>query len=148
MRLRPFLAAALVAASLSATAGAQSQRSLYNQDRLAELLYANRAETLDAVPQVSYRYYTLGHESGNSVLARHALYQEAGGGDARTGRDGVNGMVAFLNGVFIQNLGAGDTIVLPSEVGADPRAYSPFPLVYEGGEGLDKLFVIDKGVQA
>ena len=150
MRLRSFLIAALVAASLSAvpTASAQSQRSLYNQDRLAELLYANRAETLEAVPQVSYRYYTLDHESGNSILARHALYQEAGGGDARTGRDGVNGMVAFLNGVFIQSLGAGDTIVLPSEIGADPRAYSPFPLEYEGGQGFDKLFIIDKGVQA
>ena len=147
MRFR--LTALALAALLGATAAqAQGQRSLYNQDRLAELLYANRAETLAEVPRVSYRYYTLDHESGNSILARHALYQEAGGGDARAGRDGVNGMVAFLNGVFVQELGAGDTIVLPSEVGADPRAYSPFPLVYEGGEGLDKLFVIDKGVQA
>ena len=150
MRLRLLFVALFAVASLAAapSASAQSQRSLYNQDRLAELLYANRAETLDAVPSVSYRYYTLGHESGNSILARHALYQEAGGGNAQLGRDGVNGMVAFLNGVFIQNLRAGNTIVLPSEIGADPRAYSPFPLDYEGGRSFDKLFIIDKSVQA
>ena len=147
MRFR-FAALALTVLLGATAVQAQGQRSLYNQDRLAELLYANRAETLAEVPRVSYRYYTLDHESGNSILARHALYQEAGGGDARTGRDGVNGMVAFLNGVFIQDLRAGDTIVLPSEVGADPRAYSPFPLEYEGAEDFDKLFVIHKGVQA
>ena len=146
MTLRlPLLALVLAAA---APAQAQSERSLYNQDRLAELLYANRVESLDLIPPVSYRYHTLSHESGNSVLARHTLYQEVGGGDARVGRDQVNGMVAFLNGVFVQELGDGDTIVLPSEVGLDPRAYSPFPRDYEGARGFDKLFVIDKGVQA
>jgi hypothetical protein len=146
MRLRLLLT--LVLAGLAATPHAQGDRSLYNQDRLAELLYANRAESLSEVPSVTYRYHTLDHESGNSVLARHALYQEVGEGDAQTGRDLLNGMVAFLNGVFIQELRHGDTIVLPSEVGADPRAYSPFPLVYEGGEPFDKLFVIHKTVQA
>lgn len=146
MRLRLLLAVAL--AGLAAAPHAQSDRSLYNQDRLAELLYANRAESLAEVPSVTYRYYTLDHETGNSILARHELYQEVGGGDAQTGRDRLNGMVAFLNGVFIQELRTGDTIVLPSEVGADPRAYSPFPLHYAGGEPFDKLFVIHKGVQA
>ena len=146
--MRLFSLLLLAAVALAAPAQAQSDRSLYNQDRLAELLYANRAETLDAVPQVAYRYVTLDHESGNSILARHALYQEVGGGDAREGRDRLNGMVAFLNGVFIQDLGVGDRIVLPSEVGAHPRAYSPFPLVYEGAEPFDKLFIIHKGVQA
>jgi len=131
-----------------ASAQAQESRSLYNQDRLAELLYANRAPSIDEVPAVTYRYYTLEHPTGNSILARHALYQEVGDGDARQGRDQLNGMVAFLNGVFIQDLRAGDRIVLPSVVGADPRAYSPFPLHYAGAEGFDKLFVIDKGVQA
>lgn len=147
MPVRLLLALALVGLA-AAPAVAQGGRSLYNQDRLAELLYANRAETLDAIPPVSYRSYTLDHESGNSILARHDLYEEVGGGDVLAGRDHLNGMVAFLNGVFIQDLRVGDTIVLPSVIGADPRAYSPFPLVYEGGEGFDKLFVIDKGVQA
>ena len=147
--MRVLLSAAAVAiASFAAPVQAQGQRTLYNQDRLAELLYANRSESLDAIPEVSYRYHTLSHESGNSVLARHELYQEVGGGDARTGRDHLNGMVAFLNGVFIQDLGHGDTIVLPSEAGLDPRAYSPFPRDYPGARGFDKLFVIDKTVQA
>ena len=146
MRFRLLFALAL--AGIAAAPQAQSERSLYNQDRLAELLYANRAESLDAVPAVTYRYRTLDHESGNSILARHALYQEVGDGDVQVGKDLLNGMVAFLNGVFIQDLRAGDTIVLPDVVGADPRAYSPFPLVYEGAEAFDKLFVIDKGVQA
>ena len=132
---------------LALPASAQSDRSLYNQDRLAELLYANRAESLDAIPEVSYRTYTLDHETGNSVLARHDLYREVAP-DARTGRDLLNGMVAFLNGVFIQDLGAGDTIVLPSDVGLDPRAYSPFPRDYPGGRDHDKLFVIDKTTQS
>ena len=145
MRLLSLLA---LAAVLALPARAQGDRSLYNQDRLAELLYANRAESLDAIPEVSYRYHTLDHESGNSVLARHELYREVGEGDARTGRDLLNGMVAFLNGVFIQGLRAGDTIVLPSEIGLDPRAYSPFPRDYPGARDFDKLFVIDKTVQA
>jgi hypothetical protein len=139
------LGLALVA---SAAASAQSGRSLYNQDRLAELLYANRIDDLDAIPEVRYRYHTLAHESGNSILARHALYQEVGEGDAQTGRELMNGMVAFLNGVFVQDLRVGDRVVLPSEVGLDPRAYSPFPRTYEGARGFDKLFVIHKGVQA
>ena len=128
---------------------AQEGRSLYNQDRLAELLYANRME-LDAIPEVTYRYHTLDDPNGrnNSILARTALYQEVGDGDARLGRDRLNGMVAFLNGVFIQDLRIGDSIVLPSEIGLDPRAYSPFPRHYTGGEPFEKLFVIDKTVQA
>ena len=146
MRFR-FSLLALAAVLLAAPAGAQGDRSLYNQDRLAELLYANRTD-LDAIPEVSYRYHTLDHESRNSVLARHALYQEAGDGDVRLGRDHLNGMVAFLNGVFIQDLAVGDRIVLPSAMGLDPRAYSPFPREYPGARDFDKLFVIDKSVQA
>ncbi|MEM0961700.1 MAG: L,D-transpeptidase [Bacteroidota bacterium] len=147
MLFRSLLAAALALLVAGPTL-AQDGRSLYNQDRLAELLYANRAESLDAIPAVSYRYHRLDHESGNSILARHVLYEEVGNGDARTGRDQLNGMVAFLNGVFIQDLRIGDTVVLPSEIGLDPRAYSPFPRDYAGSRDFDKLFVIDKSVQA
>ena len=146
MRFRLLLIGALVLAA-SAPALAQNARALYNQDRLAELLYANRAD-LDDIPEVSYRYYALDHESGNSILARHALYQEAGAGNVTRGRERLGGMVAFLNGVFIQDLAHGDTIVLPSAMDLDPRAYSPFPRDYPGARGFDKLFVIDKGVQA
>ena len=141
------LALLLALACLAPAASAQAERSLYNQDRLAELLYSFRSD-LDAVPEVSYRYHTLDHPSGNSILARHALYQELGDGDAREGRARLNGMVAFLNGVFISDLEVGDTIVLPDHIEVDARAFSPFPRRYEGAAGFDKLFVIDKGVQA
>jgi hypothetical protein len=144
LRLLPL---GLVAVLLAVPAGAQGDRSLYNQDRLAELLYANRTD-LDAIPEVTYRYHTLSHESGNSVLARHALYGEVGEGDPHRGRDLLNGMVAFLNGVFISDLRHGDTVVLPSEIGLDPRAYSPFPRDYPGARDFDKLFVIDKTTQS
>ncbi len=143
-----FFTAVVAIAALVTPVQAQGQRTLYNQDRLAELLYANRSESLDEIPEVSYRSYTLSHESGNSILARHELYNEVGDGNALYGRDQLNGMVAFLNGVFIQDLRDGDSIVLPSEVGLDPRAYSPFPRDYPGGRDFDKLFVIDKTVQA
>ncbi|WP_412068464.1 L,D-transpeptidase [Rubrivirga sp. IMCC43871] len=141
------LSAALLALVLAVPSWAQGDRSLYNQDRLAELLYARR-DALEDIPEVTYRNHVLAHESGNSILARHELYKAVGDGDARDGRDRVNGMVAFLNGVFISDLSIGDTIVLPDVVDADPRAYSPFPRDYPGARGFDKLFVIDKSVQA
>ena len=157
MYLRVFtLGLALAALGLATpTVDAQGGRSLYNQDKLAELLYANRME-LEEIPVVTYRTYTLEDRhinpgespGGNSVDARTYLYQDAGDGDAAEGRDRLNGMVAFLNGVFIQDLRVGDTIVLPSEMGLDPRAYSPFPREYEAARGFDKLFIIDKSVQA
>jgi hypothetical protein len=128
-------------------ASAQSARQLYNQDRLADLLYANRDSVLDAIPEVTYRDYVLHHESGNGVLARHELFMEAGNGDATAGRDRLD-MVAFLNGVVISDLGVGDTLILPSHFELDARAYSPFPRQWAGGEGFEKLFVIHKTVQA
>ncbi|GAB5537270.1 MAG: L,D-transpeptidase [Rubricoccaceae bacterium] len=152
MRVSLLLALLLVSVPFVA---AQGTRSLYNQDELAELLYANRME-LDSIPVVTYRYYTLEdrkinpgeNPNGNSVDARTYLYQDAGDGDTNAGREKLNGMVAFLNGVFIQDLVVSDTIVLPSEIDLDPRAYSPFPRHYDGGRGFDKLFIIDKSVQA
>ena len=37
---------------------------------------------------------------------------------------------------------------MPSRVDLDIRAYAPFPRIYAGASGFDKLFVIDKKVQA
>ena len=137
---------ALLGALAAGPASAQAERQLFNQDRLAELLYANRTD-LEAIPDVSFRYHTLEHPSGNSILARHALYDAAGDGDARAGREKL-GMTMFLNGVFLETLKTGDTIVVPDHYDLDPRAYSPFPRVYEGARDFDKLFVIDKTTQA
>lgn len=143
MRFRLLLAALVALAGTSAAA--QNDRQLYNQDRLAELLHGHRTP-LEEVPAVSFRYYTLDHESGNSVLARHTLYQEVGEGDPRRGRERLE-MAAFLNGIFLEDLATGDRIVLPSHFDVDPRAYSPYPRIYDGAADLDKLFVIDKKTQ-
>ena len=146
-RLLALAALVAVPALAAAPASAQAERQLFNQDRLAELLYANRSEDLDAIPEVTFRYHTLDHVTGNSILARHALYDEAGDGDARAGREKL-GMTTFLNGVFLETLKVGDTIVVPDHYDLDPRAYSPFPRDYPGARDFDKLFVIDKTTQA
>lgn len=125
---------------------ASAQRRLYNQDELAELLYA-REDSLETMPEVSYRYYVLDHESGNSIRARHDLYALVGDGDARAGRDRL-GMVEFFNRVQVHDLSVGDTLIIPSHYDLDHRAYAPFPRYYDGASDFDKLFIIHKGAQA
>ena len=145
MRFRLLLVSALALAA--GVASAQNARQLYNQDHLAELLYAHRDSNLAEIPVVNYDYYVLGHESGNSILARHMLYERVGEGDAARGKERLD-MAAFLNGVVMSDLGVGDTLILPSAYDLDARAYSPFPREYAGAAGFDKLFVIHKTVQA
>jgi hypothetical protein len=127
-------------------------RSMYNQDRLAELFYARR-DSLDEIPEVRYRNHVLAHETGLNIVARAALYQEVGGGDISLGKDRLT-IPAFLNGVYadstgnLPDLAIGDTIVLPDHYDLDFRAYSPFPRHWAGAEAHGKLFVIHKTVQA
>lgn len=122
------------------------RRRLYNQDELAELLYS-REDSLETIPEVSYRYYVLDYPSGNSIWARHELYTMVGEGDANAGKDRL-GMVEFFNRVQVHDLGVGDTLILPSHYDLDHRAYAPFPRYYPGASSFDKLFIIHKGVQA
>src|SRR5690606_19351409 len=139
------LLAVLAAALLAADADAQSRR-LYNQDALAELLYARR-DSLELLPAVTYRYYVLQHPTNNSIRARHDLYAMDGDGDAEACKERL-GMVEFFNRVRVHDLGIGDTLILPSHFDLDPRAYAPFPRHYAGAADFDKLFIIHKGVQA
>ena len=144
----------LAAASLAAPAAhAQPEaRSMYNQDRLAELFYARR-DSLDEIPEVRYRNHVLGHETGLNIVARAALYQEVGGGDLALGKQRLT-IPAFLNGAYadssgnLPDLAIGDTLVLPNHYDLDFRAYAPFPRHWAGAAGFDKMFVIHKTVQA
>ncbi len=124
----------------------EAQRRLYNQDEVAELLYA-REDSLELIPEVTYKYYVLQHERNNSIWARHDLYAMVGEGDANTGKEKL-GIVEFFNRVQVHDLGIGDTLILPSHYDLDHRAYAPYPRYYEGAAELDKLFIIHKGIQA
>ena len=151
MRLALVLIALLGLAAPPAQAQPEA-RSMYNQDRLAQLFYARR-DSLDEIPEVRYRNHVVAHETGLNIVARAALYQEVGGGDLALGKDRLT-IPAFLNGIYadstgnLPDLGIGDTIVLPDHYDLDFRAYSPFPRHWAGAEAHDKLFVIHKTVQA
>jgi hypothetical protein len=145
---------ALVLAAVAAP-GAHAQpeaRSMYNQDRLAELFYARR-DSLDDIPEVRYRAHVVSDPSGLDIVARAALYQSVGDGDVALGKQRLT-IPAFLNGVYMDaagnlpDIGVGDTLVLPDHYDLDFRAYAPFPRHWAGGATFDKLFVIHKGVQA
>lgn len=130
----------------SVPALAQGYSRYYDQDDLEALLYATRG-TLEDLPDVAYRYVVLDDPEGNSVWARHRLYKELGDGDVRRGQEALP-LLEFINYVRVRDLGVGDTLIVPSRLDLDTRAYAPFPRFYDGAAELDKLFIIDKGVQA
>lgn len=122
-------------------------RGGYIDQVAVEDILSRRAESLDVLPEVYYDYYVLDHPSGNSVLARNAFYQQLGDGDTREGRDRAR-LVELLNRQLLAHAELGDTLVVPTELELDFRAYSPFPRYYPGARDLKKLFIMHKGVQA
>ena len=146
MRVFRLLLAAAFLLPLAPAPGAQTAGRLYDQAEIGELLYGVRQDLVD-VPEVEWRAWVLDHETGNPIFARAELYKWAGDGDVVTGRERL-AMVQFMNRVYLNDLAVGDTLIVPSRLGLDPRAYAPFPRRYEGAAGFDKLFVIHKGVQA
>ena len=121
-------------------------QSFLNQEALEEVL-SRRAESLDALPEVYYEYYIFDHPRENTVLARAMLYKRIGQGDVERGKDRAK-LLELLNRRLMINLEIGDTLVVPTEYDLDLRAYSPFPRYYPGARHFDKLFVMDKTVQA
>jgi hypothetical protein len=118
----------------------------YNQDRLAELLYAQR-DSIDFLPEVHYRYFVMEHETNNSIYARHQLYLAMGDGDVQRGRDQIP-FLEFLTRQKVDRLAIGDTIILPEPLGLDLRAYAPFPRFYPPSEEIGKIVIIHLAVQA
>lgn len=130
-------------------ASAQQSSTLYNQAQIGRLLERQGTGTLPEEP-IPYQAYVLAHPSGNTVLARHALYEAIGEGDVRRGYE-RSAIALLLNGVALTALSLGDTLVLPARpehFDLDPRAFAPFPLTYPGAASLPKLVVIDKDAQA
>jgi hypothetical protein len=142
-----WIGALLLVAALAAPAAAQgSYQRYYDQQDLEALLYARRGD-LEILPEVTYRYHVLTDPTDNSVWARHRLYRQLGDGDARRGREYLP-LLEFINYVRVPDLGIGDTLIVPDRPDLDVRAYAPFPRYYNGASDLDKLFIIDKEVQA
>ncbi|NBC18148.1 MAG: L,D-transpeptidase family protein [Bacteroidetes bacterium] len=121
-------------------------QSYINQTAVADILN-RRAETLDDIPEVYYNYRVLYDDRDNSVRARNRLYKILGHGDMALGRKRAQ-LVELLNRRLMQDLTVGDTIVVPTDFNLDFRAYSPFPRYYTGAREFDKLFIIDKTIQA
>jgi len=132
---------------LAALAAGSARAQFYDQDEIGALLYQHR-DSLDFIPQVTFRYHVVRHPMNNSVLGRMELYREVGRGDVNEGRRMLTGAVEFFNGFRIGDLAIGDTIILPSHYDLDFRAYAPFPRSYPGAEGFDKLLILHKGVQS
>ena len=135
----------LVAFILPATSSL-AQGGYIDQDAVEGLLNL-RAENLGDVPEVFYEYYVLEDERGNSAMARNKFYRLIGEGDAHLGRQRAE-LVQMINRRIMQTFTVGDTIIMPNLFGLDFRAYSPFPRYYNAGREFDKLFIMDKTIQA
>jgi hypothetical protein len=144
--MRPLALPALLCLAAVLLASPLAAQGYYDQNRLEALLYAQQ-DSLDLLPEVSYRYHVLEHETNNSVFARHHLYLAMGDGDLERGREHVP-FLEFLTRQSVQRLSIGDTIILPEPLGLDFRAYAPFPRYYAASEELGKIVIIHKAVQA
>jgi len=132
----------LAFAVLVAAAVAPHAQRAYDQAALASIL-----ERDTAVPDrpVQYKRYRLEHPSGNSVLARHDLYEEIGEGDRDLGRARL-AISQLLGQPDVTMLRTGDSLVLParpSDFDLAPIAFSPYPWTWDGATAVDRLIVVD-----
>ncbi len=123
-----------------------AQGGYIDQDAVAGLLNL-RAESLEDIPEVFYEYYVLEDERDNSAWARNKFYKLIGNGDAQRGRQRAE-LVHLINRRIMQTYAIGDTIIMPTLFDLDFRAFSPFPRYYNGGREFEKLFIMDKTIQA
>lgn len=125
---------------------AVAQGGYINQQEIAQVLEGHPME-LDAIPDVFYDYYVLYSSRNNTVFARNNMYKILGDGNMTLGKQRAK-LVEFLNRADLQFMDIGDTLVVPQKFDLDFRAYSPFPRLYPGAKDFEKLFIIDKSVQA
>ena len=136
----------LASLALTAFAAAPAAQDQYDQALVGALL-----DRPGVVPETPVRYAAvrLEHPSGNSVLARHALYARVGAGDVRLGRERL-GLTHLLGGPRVDELRIGDTVVVPAapadfDLGA--LAFAPYPQMWPGAARTDKVVVVDKTTQ-
>ena len=142
--MRPVLAWVVIAVAISP---ASAQRGSYDQSVVDEIL--EREAPMPGSP-VQYATWRVEHPSGNSVLARHALYERLGEGNVERGRERLE-LAQLLGGGRPGDLSTGDTLVLPArpaDFDWSPLAYSPYPQTWPGAEEIDKAVVVDKTTQS
>ncbi len=135
MRALALLAVLLVAPAV------QAQRA-YDQAALAAILGRDTA-----VPDhpIRYKRYRLEHPSGNSVLARHDLYEAIGGGDRDRGRARL-AIAPLLGQPDVTMLRTGDSIVLPArpdDFDLAPLAFAPYDRSWPGAAEIERAIVVD-----
>ena len=126
--------------------GPASAQYYINQSELAEILTAC-SDGFDQGPEVEYERKVLYNSRDNDVLARNTFYKIIGDGDVHLGEKRSK-LVGLLNRTLVHMTGVGDTLIVPNRFDLNFCAYSPFPAVYPGADDMDKLFVIDKAIQA
>ena len=137
----PTLRFVLLLATLAAGVPGARAQAAYDQVVVGAIL--NRPGGADA--PVRYTRVVLADPSGNSVVARHALYEWAGEGDIELGRARL-AVTQLLGGGRAEDLRIGDAVVLPSrprdfDLGA--LAFAPYPAVWPGATALGKAVVVD-----
>lgn len=144
---RRILVASLVVAMYPAVVNrAARAQEFINQTQATEIV-SNQSGPIEDIPDVYYQYYVMRDRRNNTNLARATLYKVLGHGDVALGKQ-RSVLVGLINRVLVPSLGIGDTVVVPNQYDLDFRAYSPFPRFYAGGREFDKLFIIDKSIQA
>ncbi len=131
--------------TLLAIAPAEAQRA-YDQATLAALL--DRDADYPDRP-VQYRRYRIEHASGNSVLARHQLYERLGEGDRDLGRARL-GIAQLLGQPDVTTLRTGESLVLPDrpqDFDLSPLSYAPYPRSWAGAAEIDRTVVVDLTTQ-
>lgn len=134
------LAGASIAAALVLLSGglpvSASAQSYLPQEAFAEVLAA-KTDSVESLPYVHYRYYFPEEES--HLWARINLKETVG-------RENM-AIIQLLNRTVLETFNRGDTLVVPSRLDVDWRAYSPFPVAYPGAREVEKLVVLDKDLQ-
>ncbi len=133
--MRNALLALLLAAPVLAVHAQETTH--FRQKNIAEVI-ERRSGDLEDVPEVFYDYHVVRDDS--RLEARLKLYRRYG--------EENKGLLQLLNRNDLENLRLGDTLVVPTDVTLDFRAYSPFPRTYPGGRSIEKLVVLDKSIQA
>ena len=137
MRTASVLFALLLAAPVLVQSAQAQETSHFRQKNITEVI-ERRAADLDAIPEVYYDYWIV--EDDSRLEARLKLYSRYG--------EENKGLLQLLNRNDLENLRPGDTLVVPTDLTLDFRAYSPYPRYYPGARDIEKLVILDKSIQA